>query len=140
MLFPSVMKMSLHHVLAVEDNPELVGPMWRLLQHLEAELTIASSGERAMEIVRQKCFDLIILNIRLPGINGLEVCRRLKADPSLKGIPVIFSSGETSRQIVDEAYRLGAVDYLFKPCPIADFQRHILAQLPPVSSGTPIKA
>lgn len=123
------------HVLAVEDNANLAQLMRRALQAEGVELTIASSGEQAMELVRQHWFDLIILNINLPGINGLEVCRRLKQDPFLKAVPVIFASGEVNRVFVDEAFRLGAVDYLAKPFGLQDFTTRVLAQLRQAAGG-----
>jgi two-component system cell cycle response regulator len=116
-------------VLAVEDNTNLAILMQRALQREGVGLTIASSGEQALELVRQHWFDLVILNINLPGINGLEVCRRLKSDPVLKAIPVIFASGEINRVFVDEAVRLGAVDYLTKPFGLQEFTTRVLAQL-----------
>ena len=120
----------LAQVLAVEDSPHFASLLQSVLQLIGAELTIASSGEQAMELVRQRRFDLIILNVRLPGINGLEVCRRLKQDPELKTIPVIFSSGEPDSHIRDEAVCLGAVDYLVKPYRMQDFMARVLPCLP----------
>lgn len=116
-------------VLAVEDNADLASLMRRILAPAGVELTHALSGEQALELVRQRRFDLITLNIRLPGMNGLEVCRRLKADPDLFAIPVIFASGETNQEFIDQAYQLGAVDYLTKPYGVEDFRERVLAQL-----------
>lgn len=116
-------------VLAVEDNETLAALMQRILHREAVELTLAGSGEQALELVRQRRFDLIILNIRLPGMNGLEVCRRLKLDPALKEIPVLFASGETSPEFVDAAFRLGAMDYLPKPYGVDEFRSRVLALL-----------
>lgn len=69
------------HVLAAEANADRVTRMRRVLQPAGIKLTVVGSGEQAMEIVRLRWFDLIILNIRLPGINGLDACRSLKMDP-----------------------------------------------------------
>lgn len=118
-------------VLAVEDNANLAILMQRALHREDVELTIADSGERAMELVRQLWFDLIVLNINLPGISGLEVCRRLKSDPALHSIPVIFASGETSRPFMEEAFRLGATDYLHKPFGLPEFTARVLTHLGP---------
>lgn len=123
------MQPPLAHILAVEDNDALAHLMRRILEPVGVELTIAVSGEQALELVRQRRFDLITLNIRLPGINGFEVCRRLKADPDLRAIPVIFASGETNQEFIDHAYQAGAVDYLTKPYGIVAFRERVLAQL-----------
>ncbi len=116
-------------VLAVEDNETLAALMQRILLREAVELTLAGSGEQALELVRQRRFDLIILNIRLPGMNGLEFCRQLKLDPALKDIPVLFASGETSPEFVDAAFRLGAADYLPKPYGVDEFRARVLALL-----------
>ncbi len=116
-------------VLAVEDNELLATLMQRILQRMGIGLTVAGSGEQAMEIVRQRRFDLVVLNIRLPGMNGLEVCHRLKLDPDLKDIPVLFASGETSEEFVDAAFRLGAADYLPKPYGVDELRTRVLALL-----------
>lgn len=116
-------------VLVVEDNANLAVLMRRALQPEGVELTVAGSGEQALELVRERRFDLFILNINLPGISGLEVCERLKQDPALRPIPVLFASGETRRELVDQAFRLGAVDYLPKPFDLEDFKTRVLAHL-----------
>lgn len=123
------MKAPFAHVLAVEDNADLASLMRRILAPAGVELTHALSGEQALELMRQRRFDLVTLNIRLPGINGLEVCHRLKQDPELCAIPVIFASGETNQEVIDHAYQLGAVDYLTKPYGIHEFRERVLAQL-----------
>lgn len=128
-------------VLAVEDNADLARLMQRVLQRSGIAVTLASSGEQAMELVKQRRFDLFVLNIRLPGISGLEVCRRLKLDPDLKAVPVIFASGETSHRVIDEAFRLGAVDYLPKPYGIEEFRMRVFAHLDVVpKQGVPVDA
>ncbi len=127
------------HVLVVEHDSVVALDQQRLLQDLGAEATIAGSGEQAMILVRQRRFDLIILSINLPGIIGLEVCRRLKQDPDLMAIPVLFMSGETSPYFVDIAFRLGAVDYLTKPCEPEYFKQRVSAQLPvPLRKAAPV--
>ncbi len=116
-------------VLAVEDNASLALLMQRALQPEGVEVTVASSGEQGLGLARRQRFDLIILNINLPGITGLQVCQQLKLDPALKDIPVLFASGETSRLFVDEAFRLGAVDFLPKPFALQEFTACVLAHL-----------
>lgn len=134
------MKRPLAQVLVVDDDAIIALDMRRLLQELAVESTLASSGEQAMTLVRERRFDLILLNLHLPGMSGLEVCRRLKGDPKLKAIPVIFVTGETDRAIKSEALRLGAVDFLAKPYAPAHFKSRVLAYLPPPppkGKGTP---
>lgn len=123
------MKAPFAHILIVEDNDDLSRLMRRILAPAGVEVTIAVSGEQGLELARQRHYDLITLNLHLPGINGLDVCHRLKHDPDLCAIPVIFCSGETNQDVIDHAYHLGAVDYLTKPYGIDDFRERVLAQL-----------
>jgi sigma-B regulation protein RsbU (phosphoserine phosphatase) len=79
------------------------------------KLLVAKNGEAALNIVKKSRPDLILLDIMMPGIDGFEVCRRLKADPATQGIPVIFLSAldETADKV--KGLQLGAVDYVSKP-------------------------
>jgi CheY-like chemotaxis protein len=129
------MKAPFAQVLVVDDNAVIAFDMRQLLQTSVAETTLAGSGEQALTLVRERRFDLILLNIHLPGISGLEVCRRLKLDPQLKAIPVIFVSGECDQVFVNEALRLGAVDYLTKPYDTKAFAARVLAHLKPAPSA-----
>lgn len=124
------MKISVAQVLVADDNTIIALDMRRLLEDLGAEAAILSSGEGAWAAVRQWRFDLIILKVHLPGLSGLEVCRRLKADAELRAIPVIFVGVETDRTIKNEALRLGAVDYLSNPFEPAHFKSRVLLHLP----------
>lgn len=123
------MKNSIAHVLVVEHDAVITLDVLRMLRHLGAEATTANSGEQALKIVRQGRFDLIILDLNLPGINGLVVCRRLKKNPGLKDIPVIFLTGDTNPPLMDEAFRLGAVDFLTKPYETEELKKRVLVRL-----------
>ncbi len=129
------MKVPAAQVLAVEDDAVIALEMQRLMQPAGVEITLASSGEKALETVRQRRFDLIMLNLRLSGISGLEVCRRLKLDPDLKDIPVVFLSAETNSQFMNIAFRLGAVDYLTKPYEVEHFKTRMLVHLGHLPKG-----
>ncbi len=99
-------------VLVVEDDPSAV----RLLRaYLEPEgyaVAIAADGETAMARAREDLPDAILLDVLLPGIDGWEVLRRLKADPSLRAVPVVIVTVVEEKEI---GLALGAVDYLVKP-------------------------
>jgi signal transduction histidine kinase len=73
------------------------------------------SGELALQAARQQPPDLILLDINMPGMNGYEVCERLKADPQLAAVPVIFISALDETMDKVRGFRLGAVDYVTKP-------------------------
>ncbi|UCE51572.1 MAG: response regulator, partial [Desulfobacterales bacterium] len=102
-------------ILLVDDNPTNLQVLYQTLDGLDYKLLIAKNGERALDIANKAKPSLILLDIMMPGIDGYEVCRRLKADPATQEIPVIFLSalGETKDKV--QGLDLGAVDYITKP-------------------------
>ena len=102
-------------ILLVDDNPTNLQVLMGTLEGKGYNLLIAKNGESALTIVRKAWPDLILLDIMMPGIDGFEVCRQLKADPTTQEIPVIFLSalGETTDKV--HGLDLGAVDYITKP-------------------------
>jgi putative two-component system response regulator len=102
-------------VLVVDDTPENLLLMQSLLRD-DYKVKGANNGERALKIVAGEAPpDLILLDIMMPGMDGYEVCRRIKADPKARHIPVIFLTAKS--QTEDEAFglSLGAADYITKP-------------------------
>jgi len=103
-------------ILLVRDNPTNLQMLFQLLEKsVGCKLLVAKNGEAALNIVKKTRPDLILLDIMMPGIDGFEVCRRLKADPATHRIPVIFLSAldETADKV--KGLQLGAVDYVSKP-------------------------
>ncbi len=102
-------------VLLVDDNATNLQVLMGTLEGRGYHLLIAKNGESALKIVHKAAPDLILLDIMMPEMDGYEVCRRLKADPATKEIPVIFLSalGDTKDKV--QGLNLGAVDYITKP-------------------------
>ncbi|MFC1579425.1 SpoIIE family protein phosphatase [Thermodesulfobacteriota bacterium] len=102
-------------ILLVDDNATNLQVLLQTLKPVGCSLLVAKDGEKALSIVHKSHPDLILLDIMMPGIDGFEVCRRLKADPATAAIPVIFLSAldETSDKV--KGLQLGAVDYVPKP-------------------------
>jgi putative two-component system response regulator len=102
-------------ILIVDDAPENIAVMSSLLR-ATYRTKIATDGEKALHIVNSPDpVDLILLDITMPGIDGYEVCRRLKADPQSKDIPVIFLTARTDTNDEERGFELGAVDFITKP-------------------------
>ena len=102
-------------VLVVDDTPENLSLMGSLLKD-DYKVKAATNGEKALRIARSDAPpDLILLDIMMPGMDGYEVCRQLKADALTRDIPVVFLTAKTEME--DEKYglELGAVDYITKP-------------------------
>ena len=102
-------------ILLVDDNPTNLQVLFQTLEGRDYNLLVAKNGEMALSIARKALPNLILLDIMMPGIDGYEVCRQLKADPATREIPVIFLSalGDTKDKV--QGLDLGAVDYVTKP-------------------------
>jgi len=101
-------------VLAVDDTPENLDVVKGILTP-EYRIKAATNGEAALRIVEKQLPDIILLDIMMPGMNGLEVCRRLKADPRSADVPVIFLTAKDQTEDETEGFELGAADYILKP-------------------------
>lgn len=134
------MKAPTPQVLAVKHDAVNALDVKEMLRDMGAETTIVSTGEQAMTTMQQQRFDLVLLSIHLPGISGIEVCRRIKQEPKLQAIPVIFLSGETGPHFVDLAFQAGAADFLRKPYEPADFKARVLVHLPTPGGGDEVAA
>ena len=75
----------------------------------------AKSGEMALKLIDENDFDLILLDIMMPEMNGFEVCLKLKSNDKTKNIPIIFLSGKDSSTDIGKAYEVGGIDYVVKP-------------------------
>ena len=102
-------------LLLVDDNPSNLQILFQTLENIECKLLIAKNGETALTIAKKAHPDLILLDIMMPGIDGFEVCRRLKTDPDTEDIPVIFLSALNESEDKVKGLQLGAVDYVSKP-------------------------
>ena len=102
-------------LLLVDDNPTNLQVLYQTLGPTGCKLLVAKNGETALAIAKKASPDLILLDIMMPGIDGFEVCRRLKADPATAAIPVIFLSALTDTKDKVQGLQLGAVDYVSKP-------------------------
>jgi len=102
-------------VLVVDDTPENLALMAELLQD-RYRVRVANSGERALALAQADPLpDLVLLDIMMPGMDGYEVCRRLKASAATQGIPVIFLTARADSEDERMGLELGAVDYITKP-------------------------
>ena len=103
------------NILVIEDHPDVSNAMVLLLERAGCKAVAAETGVQGLALAKDRHFDVITLDIDLPGISGLEVCRFLKRDPALCHIPVIFISGRGCDENIRHGLALGAVDYITKP-------------------------
>lgn len=103
-------------VLVVDDDPQNVRIVGSLLKDAGYQVHIANSGELALTIVGAVPLDLILLDILMPpGMDGIETCRRLKADGLIHPVPVIFLTGTEDEETMIAAFAAGGADYVKKP-------------------------
>ncbi len=102
-------------VLIVDDVPDNLAMLHDALDEAGYTVIVAAGGAAALERVTQHRPDIILLDAVMPGIDGFEVARRLKADPATAGIPIVFMTGLTESEHVVEAFGAGVVDFVPKP-------------------------
>jgi two-component system, NtrC family, sensor kinase len=102
-------------ILIVDDTPTNLKLLFEMLNSSGYRVSIAKNGESALEKVHDIIPNLILLDVMMPGIDGFETCRRLKANPKTKDIPVIFMTALADTVDKVKGLQLGAVDYITKP-------------------------
>ena len=115
-------------ILAVDDDPVFL----MLLQHVLAslgyrDLICVNSGSEALALLRdpRHKFDCLLLDIEMPGMNGIELCRRVRALPSRNDLPIVMITAMKSIEFVEPAFRAGANDYVHKPIDELEMQTRL---------------
>jgi len=107
--------MSTGRLLIVDDNEMNCDMLSRRLARKGYEVAVANDGYRALEMIRDQTFDLILLDIMMPGMSGLEVLERIRQTHSLTELPVLMATAKVDSEYVVQALSLGANDYVTKP-------------------------
>ena len=116
-------------ILIVDDAPASLGLLQDMLRGRGHRTFVATSGERALDLAQRVQPDLILLDVMLPGLDGLETCRRLKAEPTTADIPVIFVSACSETEDIVAGFDCGAADYIAKPLRLPEVCARVHAQL-----------
>lgn len=113
------------------DDEEDIRTILQLALSLDPELEVdmVDSGEAALTRARRGHYDAILLDGMMPGLDGYETCRRLKADPATAQVPVVFLTAKTQKSEIDEALALGAFTCLMKPFDPMTLARELRAAL-----------
>lgn len=102
-------------VLIVDDNSENRKVLGSLLVEHGYDVGIAVDGPKALEFLKNEQPDLILLDVMMPGMDGFEVCEKLKSNLKTKSIPVIFLTAKTNTEDIVKGFKVGGVDYVPKP-------------------------
>jgi two-component system sensor histidine kinase/response regulator len=121
--------MSAPKILVVDDQPINVQLLKRKLEREGIKVTTATNGLEALSSVRWDRPDLILLDVMMPDMDGIEVCQRLQADEATKSIPVIFITARTTKEGKLEGLGVGAVDYITKPIDLDETMARVQTQL-----------
>ncbi len=105
------------HILIIDDVVDNIQVAMNFLKEDNYDFSFATEGMEALELLEQNSvkFDLILLDIMMPGLNGFEVCQKLKDNPQTKDIPIVFLTAKVDVDAISKGFLLGAVDYITKP-------------------------
>ncbi len=116
-------------ILIVDDIPENLQVVANTLESEGYQLRFAEDGESALEAVSGEQIDLILLDIMMPGMDGFEVCARIKANPETYEIPIIFITAKADTDSIIKGFRAGGVDYVTKPFQVEELRARVNTHL-----------
>ncbi len=116
------------HILIVEDNTDMREYLQRLL-HREYEVTVAMDGAAALESIRERVPDLVLADVMMPRVDGIELLREVRSDERLKTLPVILLSARAGEEARIDGLEAGADDYLTKPFSAKELEARVRAAL-----------
>lgn len=126
-------------ILVVDDEASVALMIVFLLTRAGYDAHTAWTEERAMRLAQTEKFDLVTLDVDMPGISGFELIQRLKQISHLKDTPIIFVSGSASIENQQRAFDLGAVDFIEKPFGVEDFICRLNSQIKTANLPIPIQ-
>lgn len=115
------------YIVIVDDDPDISG----LISYVLKGDTVwqATNGVSGLELIRREHPDLVILDMAMPGMTGVEVAQQMAADPTISSIPILFLSGRTESVDIEAGLRAGGTFYIGKPFELDDLVSHIRALL-----------
>jgi DNA-binding response OmpR family regulator len=121
--------MSTPKILVVDDQPINVQLLKRKLEREGIQVSAAYTGQEALEVVKRETPDLILLDVMMPDMDGIEVCQRLQENEETRSIPVIFITARSTKEGKLEGLSVGAVDYITKPIDLDETLARVQTQL-----------
>ena len=116
-------------ILVADDDRDILDLVVFKLSAAGHELITATDGATALTEARRAVPDLVVLDVAMPGMSGLDVCRELRADPITSAIPVILLTARAQEPDVEAGYNVGATDYIVKPFSPRELQSRVTALL-----------
>ncbi len=117
------------HILAVDDDNEVLETLGRVLRHEQHEVLLASSAAKALDVLYRTLPDLMILDVIMPEMDGVTLCRRLRRDTRYTTLPILFLTARGSTEDIVTGLEAGADDYIVKPFELPELRARISAVL-----------
>lgn len=123
-------------ILVVDDEPDVLELVVFHLEKQQYKVAVADTGDKALKMARENLPSLLVLDLMLPGINGLEICQLLKRDPKTRDIPILMLTARAAEEDRVKGLELGAHDYVTKPFSPRELVLRV-KNLLRLSNGTP---
>lgn len=117
------------YILAVDDDAPVLRSVKRVLEKAGFEVDTAANGQEALEKIAQRRPDLVVLDIIMPGLDGMEVCRRIRADPFIARLPIVFLTAKGRPTDIAQGLDAGGDDFITKPFEVIELPARIRALL-----------
>ena len=117
------------HILAVDDDNEVLETVGRVLRHEAYDVSLANSAAQALVLLEKRMPDLLILDIIMPEMDGITLCRQLRRDTRFIPLPILFLTAKGSTDDIVNGLDAGADDYVVKPFELAELRARIAALL-----------
>ncbi len=114
-----------HKILVVDDDPQIFKIIFRLLNSKKYQVASASNGNEALKKIEDEKPDLVILDLMMPGMSGLDVSKKIKENFSIQPIMILVLSAKDSQMDRRKCFEMGVDDYITKPFHIASLARKI---------------
>jgi putative two-component system response regulator len=121
--------MSHPRVLVVDDTPKNIQLLASVLKANGYEVGFAVDGYKALEALQRERYDLVLLDVMMPGMDGFTVCRKIKEDPALQPIPVIFTTALNDTESIVKGFEVGGADYITKPFNTVELLARVRSQI-----------
>lgn len=116
-------------ILIVDDEPNIVLSLEYLMRSKGLEVNIARNGNEALEQLEARTFDLMLLDITMPEVDGYEICKIVKNHPTWNEMHVVFLSAKSKQSDIEKGMSLGASDYIVKPFSTRALSQRVLELL-----------
>ena len=103
------------NILIVDDNPKNIQVLGNILRRENYKVEFATNGEQAIDRIGIESFDLILLDVMMPIMNGIEACKEIRKTKPASDLPIIFLTAKSERNDILEGFNAGAQDYIVKP-------------------------